>query len=107
MDACATILGISVDELVGRSRRWAAVEARGLIVSLGREGWGRSTNELATVLGKSVDTVTYLTREGVNQRLEHDGFARRYEALDSAVIAHTQQDDGGGERSLKNVKVNP
>ncbi len=95
VEACATILGVSVDELTSRSRRRPVVEARRLIVTLGRERWGRRTNELAAVLGKSADTVTYLTREGVNHRLEHDDFARRYEAVDADLIALTQPDDRG------------
>jgi hypothetical protein len=38
--------------------------------------------------GKSADTISYLAREGLKQRLEDVGFARRYEALDQAMIGN-------------------
>jgi len=63
------------------------VEDRHLIVTLGRERWGQCTKELASVLKKSADTVSYLTREGIKHRLEDQAFARRYEWLDAEMIA--------------------
>ncbi len=62
------------------------VEARRLMVALGREPWGQSTQELASVRDKSADTVSFLTREGVRHRLEDNGFVLRYEALDAEMI---------------------
>ncbi len=86
LDACAAILDIEVEKLASRSRRPAMVEARRLMVTLGRERWRQSTKELASVLEKSADTVSYLTREGIRLRLEDEAFARRFKALDAAMI---------------------
>lgn len=83
--ACAAILDIEVEALASRSRHPAVVEARRLMVTLGRERWRQSTKELASVLEKSADTVSYLTREGIRLRLEDEAFARRFEALDAAM----------------------
>jgi REP element-mobilizing transposase RayT len=87
VNACAAILDVGVEELASRSRRRPVAGDRRLIVTLGRERWGQSTKELASVLKKSADTVSYLTREGITLRLEDQAFARRYEGLDAEMIA--------------------
>ena len=87
VNTCAAILDVGVEELASRSRRRPVVGARRLIVTLGRERWGQCTKELASVLKKSADTVSYLTREGIKRRLEDQAFARRYEGLDAEMIA--------------------
>ena len=87
VNACAAILQVGVEELTSRSRQRPVVEDRRLIVTLGRERWGQRTKELASVLKKSADTVSYLTREGIRLRLEDQAFARRYEGLDAGMIA--------------------
>jgi putative transposase len=84
---CASVLDVDLDDLRGRWRMTPTVEARRMIVALGRERWRQSTKELATALAKSEDVVSYLTREGVRQRLEDEGFARTYEELDQKLIA--------------------
>jgi len=94
LGACAAVLDIEVDNLASRSRQPAVVQARRLMVSLGRERWRQSTKELATVLDKSADTVSYLTREGIRLRLEDEAFARRFEALDAAMIERNQSRKG-------------
>ncbi len=94
VDACAAVLGIEVEKLASRSRQPAVVEARRLMVTLGRERWRQSTKELAPVLDKSADTVSYLTREGIRLRLEDEAFARRFEALDTAMIEREQSTAG-------------
>jgi hypothetical protein len=38
------------------------VEARRLIVTLGRERWAQGTKELALAFGKSADTVAYIPK---------------------------------------------
>ena len=53
---------------------------------MGRERWGQKANELGATLGKKADTISYLAREGIRQRLEDEVFARRYEALDEVMI---------------------
>ena len=85
IDRCAACLDINAADLASRSRKQRAVEARRLVITLGRERWGQSTKELASVLGKSADTVTYLLREGIRQRMDDDVFSQRYEALDAEM----------------------
>lgn len=83
-------LGIDVADLASRTRRRIVVEARRLIVALGRERWGQKANELGAALGKNGDTVSYVAREGIRQRLDDKDFARRYDALDQAMIGEGQ-----------------
>jgi len=85
IERCAAVLGFDVAEIVSRSRASNVVEARRLVVSLGRERWAQSTKALAAALGRSADTVTYIQREGIKQRLEDGEYVRRYEYLDEAL----------------------
>jgi hypothetical protein len=77
---------IDMADLASRSRQHHVVEARRLIVTLGRERWAQGTKELALAFGKSADTVTYIQREGIRQILEGGDFSRRYESLDEGLI---------------------
>ena len=79
-------LEVDVVDLASRTRRRHVVEARRLLLTLGRERWGQKAKDLGAALGKKADTISYLAREGIRQRLEEEGFARRYEALDEAMI---------------------
>jgi REP element-mobilizing transposase RayT len=79
---CASCLGVEVGALASGSRQQAVVESRRLIVTLGRERWNQRTKDLASALGKSADTVTFIQREGTRRRLEDDTFRRRFEYLD-------------------------
>ena len=65
---------------------------RRLTVALGRERWGERTNELAAALNRSADTVTYMTREGVERRLEDPDFENKYEVLDAEMVPRGQID---------------
>ncbi len=82
VEQSAAILDVDVADLASRSRQPLLVEARRLIITLGRERWAQRTNDLALALQKSADTVTYIQREGVRQRLGDEAFLRRYENLD-------------------------
>ena len=84
----ARILGVEVEDLASRTRRHDVVEARRLLLALGRERWSQKANQLGAALGKKADTISYLAREGIRQRLEDEDFARRYEALDQAMIGN-------------------
>ena len=79
-------LGIDIDDLASRTRRRSVVEARRLLLALGRERWAQKANELGAALGKKAEIVSYLAREGIRQRLEEEEFSKRYEALDDAMI---------------------
>jgi REP element-mobilizing transposase RayT len=79
-------LEVETADLASRTRRRPVVEARRLLLSLGRERWAQKANELGAALGKKADTISYLAREGIRQRLEDEAFASRYEALDEAMI---------------------
>ena len=43
--------------------------------------------------GKSADTVAYIQRDGIRQRLEGGEFSRRYESVDEDLIAGKVGDD--------------
>ncbi len=86
IERSASLLHIDLADLVSRSRKHNVVEARRLVVTLGRERWGQSTKGLAFALQKSADTVTYIQREGIRERLEDQMFLRRYEDLDAGLI---------------------
>lgn len=62
------------------------VEARRLLLALGRERWAQKANELGAALGKKAEIVSYLAREGIRQRLEDEEFVKQHEALDDAMI---------------------
>lgn len=83
---CASLLEVEVSELASGSRQQAIVESRRLIITLGRERWNQRTKDLATALGKSPDTVSYIQREGTRRRLEDDAFRHKLERLDRLVI---------------------
>jgi REP element-mobilizing transposase RayT len=79
-------LGIDVEDLASRGRRREVVETRRLLLALGRERWGQKATDLGTVLGKNADTISYLAREGIKQRIENNEFESRYNVLDEAMI---------------------
>jgi len=83
---CASVLDVALYDLQSRGRMTPTVEARRMIVALGRERWRQRTKALAAALTKSEDTISYLTREGIQQRVEDEGFSRRYEELDEKLI---------------------
>lgn len=87
------LLGIDFEALASRGRRREVVESRRLLLALGRERWGQKATDLGTVLGKKADTISYLAREGIRQRLEDEVFAGRYEALDEAMIGDSRRLD--------------
>ncbi len=79
-------LKIDVADLASRTRQRQVVEARRLLLTLGRERWSQRAKDLGAALGKKADTISYIAREGIKRRLENDDFAKRYEALDEAMI---------------------
>lgn len=79
-------LKIDVADLASRTRQRHVVEARRLLLTLGRERMSQRARDLSAALGKKADTISYLAREGIRRRLENDDFAKRYEALDEAMI---------------------
>ncbi len=83
-------LEVDVADLTSRTRQRHVVEARRLLLALGRERWGQKANELGRALGKKADTISYLAREGIRQRLEDEAFARRYDALDKAMVGESR-----------------
>jgi hypothetical protein len=82
----ARILRVDVEDLASRTRRRDVVEARRLLLALGRERWSQKANQLGVMRGKTADTISYLAREGVRQPLEDDDFVKRNEALDQALF---------------------
>jgi putative transposase len=88
----AAFLDLDPEDLGSSSRRSDLVEARRMIVALGRERWALRTKDLASALHKSADTITYIQRQGVRLRLVDDGFRSRLEDLDRALIEETCSD---------------
>jgi REP element-mobilizing transposase RayT len=86
IDKGARRLGVEIAELASRTRRRDVVEVRRLLITLGRERWGQKAKDLGAALGKKADTISYIAREGIRQRLENEGFSKRYEVLDEAMI---------------------
>ena len=50
------------------------------------ERWSQKGTELAAVLGKNPDVVSWWAGQGVRRRLEDAGFAQRLDDLDAALV---------------------
>jgi REP element-mobilizing transposase RayT len=79
--ACAQ-LGMSADELSVQSRKRELANARFLVVGLGIERWGQRAGELAGILGRRADYVSWWARRARQLRLDDPGWAERYYAMD-------------------------
>ncbi len=58
---------------------------RRLVATLGVERWRQRCKDLAGVLGKNPDVVSYWVVEGVRRRSEDAAFAGRYDDLDEKL----------------------
>jgi hypothetical protein len=82
--ACAQ-LGMSADELSVQSRKRELANARFLVVGLGIERWGQRAGELAGILGRRADYVSWWARRARQLRLDDPGWAERYHAMDEKL----------------------
>jgi len=58
-------------------------------VTLGVERWSQSGTELAAVLGKNPDVVSWWVGQGVRRRLEDPDFAERLDDFDREMAKRT------------------
>jgi len=64
-------------------------ELRQLVVALGVERWRQRCEDLAGVLGKSPNVVSYWVVDGVRRRREDPRFAERLDDLDGRLAKTT------------------
>lgn len=88
------VAGIDADRLASRARDRQTALARRLVVTLGVERWRQRGTELARVLAKNSDVVSWWVGEGAKRRLEDDQFAVEFDAIDrrlSIALTHNLQ----------------
>jgi REP element-mobilizing transposase RayT len=85
--AACNVVGMSADEFNGRSRKQELANARFLVVGLGIERWGQRAGELAEVLGRRADYVSWWARRARQLRLDDPEWAERYESVDERLRA--------------------
>jgi hypothetical protein len=88
----ASFLRVDFDELRGRGRSWAVVEARELLAALGVERYGLVVKRLAAVLRKHPVTASGWVMRGVQKRYSDREFNERYESLDR-VLAQGEREN--------------
>jgi hypothetical protein len=84
--ACA-LLDTSIDELKARSANRELARLRYLVVGLGIERWQQKAGELAVVLGRRADYVSWWARRARELRLTDPDWAERYRSLDEGLRA--------------------
>ncbi len=80
-----SLLDVDVERLAGRSKNRETAELRRLIAALGVERWGQRCKDLAGILGKNPDVVSYWVVEGARRRLDISAFAERLDELDEGL----------------------
>ena len=84
------LLEVDVERLRSLARDSATAELRRLVTTLGVERWGQRGAEIAVVLGKNPDVVSWWVGQGVRRRLQDADFARRNDRLDQEMASvHT------------------
>jgi len=73
--------------LASRARDRDTAEKRRIIATLGVERWRQKGTEIAAVLKKNQDVVSWWVGEGVRRRLEDDAFAAEIDRLDQQLSA--------------------
>ena len=76
------VAGIDADRLASRARDRETALARRLVVTLGVERWRQCGTDLAVVLAKNPDVVSWWVGEGARLRSEDDRFADELDSLD-------------------------
>ena len=72
--------------LASRARDSATAEMRRLVATLGVERWGQRGRDIAAVLDKNPDVVSWWVGEGARRRLEDPEYAQRLDELDQALV---------------------
>jgi len=89
VDGVCELLRVSPERLASRKRDKSTAEARRIVATLGAKRWAKSRTELARLLGKSPDVVSYWVGQGVGRRLEDPEFARKLDEIDRAMAEST------------------
>ncbi len=66
---------------------------RRIVATLGVERWEQRGTELAKVLNKNADVVSWWVGQGVRRRQEDPGFAQRLEELDAQLAGATTEEE--------------
>lgn len=85
LTAACTLLDMSLDELRERSANRKLTRLRYLVVGLGIERWQQKAGELARVLRRRPDYVSWWAKRARELRLTEPGFAERYRSLDEEL----------------------
>lgn len=87
------LAGFDFDHLASRSRDRQAADARKVISVLGIERWEQNRTEIARVLAKNPDVVSYWAGEGARRRRADPAYAEMLDKLD-ARLAKGGKDQG-------------
>jgi len=81
------VLGVEMEDLVGRGRSPEVVRARRLIALLGIERWGQTAKDLGRVLSKHPDSISRMAGQMATRRAADpdSGIEREVNALDRAL----------------------
>ena len=89
-----SLLDTEVERLAGRSKDRKTAELRRLVAALGVERWRQRCKNLAGVLGKNPDVVSYWVVEGVRRRRDDPTFAARFDEFDERLGNATRLNRG-------------
>ena len=78
---------VDLEKLASRARDQDTAGKRRLVVTLGVERWRQKGTELAKVLNKNPDVVSWWVGEGIRRRQEDEEFATRFDMLDTELSA--------------------
>lgn len=81
------LLGISIEQLIGRSRRQDLVMARRLLASAAVLGAGRSITEVAVFLQRDKGQVSRLVAQGMDLLVSNHGFGHMFSSLKTKGVA--------------------
>ena len=81
------LAGFDVDQLASRARDCGTADARKLVATLGVERWRQNRTELAAVLNKNPDVVSYWAGEGARRRQEDADYTAKLDELDERLSA--------------------
>ena len=79
------LLKTDTQRLAGRNKDRETAELRRLVAALGVERWRQRCKDLAEVLGKNPDVVSYWVAEGVRRRADDPAFAERFDECDERL----------------------
>ena len=91
------LLETGVERLASRSKDRPTAELRRLAAALGVERWRQRCKDLAAVLEKNPDVVSYWVGEGVRKRRDNPAFAKRYDRVDEMLENATRRERGSRE----------